>query len=229
MIIKLKDNNDLILKKDGMITEVIDSVNKLAKGHEYVEIGGIKWATMNLGATGITDGGILFAWGETNGYLPSQVGTDKAFGWYDYKFNPSGDGSTFTKYKTTDGYKALAHCDDAVATNWGGAWRMPTYEEALALSGAVRTVWVEDYQGSGVNGRLMTDKNDSTKQLFFPAFGYGYGDSVEDEGVSGFYWTSTLYEGDDTSASYFGFNSENMDWEYGDFRNNGFCIRGVLK
>ena len=77
MIIKLKNNSDLILKKDGVTTEVIDSVNRLAKGHEYVEIGGIKWATMNLGATGITDGGILFAWGETNGFLPSQVGTER--------------------------------------------------------------------------------------------------------------------------------------------------------
>lgn len=30
-------------------------------GHEYVEIGGVKWATMNVGASSITDTGQYFA------------------------------------------------------------------------------------------------------------------------------------------------------------------------
>ena len=28
--------------------------------HDYVEIGGIKWATMNIGATSVTDYGLYF-------------------------------------------------------------------------------------------------------------------------------------------------------------------------
>ena len=37
-------------------------------GHEYVEIGGLKWATMNIGATQPSDYGLYFAWGDTQGY-----------------------------------------------------------------------------------------------------------------------------------------------------------------
>ena len=35
---------------------------------EYVEIGGIKWATMNVGATSILDVGLYFQQGDTQGY-----------------------------------------------------------------------------------------------------------------------------------------------------------------
>ena len=34
-------------------------------GHDYVEIGGIKWATVNIGAESATDTGIYFQWGDT--------------------------------------------------------------------------------------------------------------------------------------------------------------------
>ena len=43
--------------------------------HDYVEIGGIKWATMNIGANSITDKGLYFQWGDINGYTASQVGS----------------------------------------------------------------------------------------------------------------------------------------------------------
>ena len=44
-------------------------------GHDYVEIGGLKWATMNVGATGVTDYGLYFQWGDTQGYTASQCGS----------------------------------------------------------------------------------------------------------------------------------------------------------
>ena len=43
-------------------------------GHQYVEIGGLKWATMNIGASQPSDYGLYFAWGETQGYTAEQVG-----------------------------------------------------------------------------------------------------------------------------------------------------------
>jgi hypothetical protein len=58
-------------------------------GHAYVEIGGLKWATMNVGANSITDYGLYFQWGDTQGYTASQVGSgegQKAFTWADYKY-----------------------------------------------------------------------------------------------------------------------------------------------
>ena len=59
-------------------------------GHAYVEIGGLKWATMNVGATSETDYGLYFQWGDTQGYTASQVGSgegQKAFYWTDYKYS----------------------------------------------------------------------------------------------------------------------------------------------
>ena len=44
-------------------------------GHEYVEIAGIKWATCNIGANSITDYGLYFQWGDTQGYTADQVGS----------------------------------------------------------------------------------------------------------------------------------------------------------
>jgi hypothetical protein len=41
------------------------SLHPESNGHDYVEIGGIKWATMNVGATKVTDVGLYFQWGDT--------------------------------------------------------------------------------------------------------------------------------------------------------------------
>ena len=229
MKIKLgSSSDDLFLERDNKIIPTYDAANSLTKGHDYVEIGGIKWATMNVGATGVTDGGLYFAWGETDGYLPSQVGTDKNFDWADHKFSINGDPSNLKKYKTTDAYRTLVPCDDPVTVNWGGAWRSPTREEFAALSGAVTTEWVTDYQGSGVNGLVLTDKNDSTKQLFFPAAGYGVNGGTHGDGESGNYWSSSVSEEHYSDGSVFGFNSDEVTWGEDNFRRYGYSVRGVF-
>ena len=102
-------------------------------GHEYVDLGlpsGTLWAKMNVGANSPTDYGLYFAWGETQGYTDAST---KAFTWNDYKFNPSGDGSTFTKYNATDGLKHLELEDDAAHVNMGGEWHMPNIAQCIEL------------------------------------------------------------------------------------------------
>lgn len=90
---------------------VLDGTN--ANGHDYVEIGGIKWATMNVGANSVADYGLYFQWGDTQGYTASQVGSgegQKYFGWADYKYGngTSSPGDTdMTKYNATDGKTVL--------------------------------------------------------------------------------------------------------------------------
>ncbi len=42
-------------------------------GHAYVEIAGIKWATMNIGAIDPTKAGLYFQWGDTQGYTEQQI------------------------------------------------------------------------------------------------------------------------------------------------------------
>jgi hypothetical protein len=73
----------------------------------YVEIGGIKWSTMNIGASTETDTGLYFQWGDIQGYTASQVGTDKEFTWESYKYCNDSAGRVMTKYNNTDGLTTL--------------------------------------------------------------------------------------------------------------------------
>jgi hypothetical protein len=80
--------------------------------HDYVEIAGIKWATMNVGANSVTDYGLYFQWGDIQGCTASQVGTSKVFNWANYKYSDNGT-TAMTKYNSTDGETVLDDFDDA--------------------------------------------------------------------------------------------------------------------
>ena len=116
--------------------------------HEYVEIGGRKWATMNIGAESPADYGYYLAWGATevaydnlseNAFIfktnkpSSYVYSNEYDGWncnngFADCNTPyfDGDGYTNSKYNKDEGKKVLDLDDDAANVNWGGAWRMPT-------------------------------------------------------------------------------------------------------
>jgi hypothetical protein len=202
------------------------TVNDPYAGHAYVEIAGLKWATMNIGANNITDYGLYFQWGDTAGYTASQVGSgsgQKYFGWADYKYgNP--DDTGITKYNSTDGKTVLDLSDDAARANWGGAWRMPTTAEFQALGNAVNATWTASYQGSGVAGLVCTDKTDSSKVLFFPAAGYCGSGSMRT--VGGGCWSSSL--NNVRNACYLFFISRNSSWGYRNSRYYGFPVRGGI-
>ena len=192
-------------------------------GHDYVEMGGVKWATMNVGAKNVTDGGLYFAWGETKGYTLEEMGKIKRFTWSEYKFEG------ISKYNDKDKLTTLQPEDDPVRVNWRGGWRLPTSDEFVALKNAVTSEWVDNYKNSGVNGLLVKDKSNSIKQLFFPAAGFADYGSVFGVGSCGFYWSSSLYWADPTGGWHLGFDSAFVGWEgcYG--RCHGFCVRGVLE
>lgn len=223
-ILGLAYNNGtpVIKKKDG------SSPVPPTPSHDYVEIGGVKWATMNVGANSITDTGLYFQWGDTQGYTANQVGEgsgQKAFDWDDYKYT-NDDGSTFTKYNSTDGKTVLDLSDDAVNASWGGNWRMPTTAEYQTLSEAVNAVWTTNYNNSGVNGIVCTDKTDSSKVLFFPAAGCCGIGSVDEVGEAGSYWSSSLDEGSHVYNLYF-YDGDTY-WDEENKRYNGFTVRGIL-
>lgn len=193
-------------------------------GHDYVEIGGLKWATMNVGASSITDGGLYFQWGDTQGYTASQVGSGegkKNFGWADYKY---GSSSPFSKYDT-DGKTVLEAVDDAAVANWGGSWRMPTTAEFQALGAAVNTAWT---QVNNVYGILCTDTTDSSKTLFFPAAGRCNDGSVKNVGSNGSYWSSSLNAGSRQYACRLSFSSDYAIWNNGSYRCCGYAVRPVV-
>lgn len=195
--------------------------------HDFVEIGGIKWATMNVGANSVTDTGLYFQWGDTQGYTASQVGSgegQKYFSWDDYIYYNDG---SFTKYNEGDSKITLEASDDAVTAAWGGGWRMPTVSEFIALGEAVNTAWT---QVSGVSGVMCTDKTDETKTLFFPACGSAYYGSVRDEGSNGLYWSSSLGADCGIEIAYgLSFYHDSVDWQrINNYRFYGFLVRGVL-
>lgn len=213
--------------------------------HDFVEIGGVKWATMNVGANSITDTGLYFQWGDTQGYTADQVGDGeglKYFDWEDYKYaeldpsggNGSGSGSgsgggtyKMTKYNETDGKTVLEASDDAVTSAWGGNWRTPTTEEYVALGNAVNTAWTADYQGSGVKGLVCTDKTDSSKTLFFPACGV-CGDGSVSNVSNGTYWSSSLNSSKVQNAYLLLFHSSYVYWQGDSYRYYGLPVRGIM-
>lgn len=156
-------------------------------GHKYVDLGlpsGTLWATMNVGAENVTDTGLYFAWGETEGYTTSQVPNDKEFSWNDYKYGSfnSSDyrNKGMTKYNGTDDKTVLDLEDDAAHINMGGDWNIPDVKQLkeLITPAFVTHEIVSNYQDSGVNGILFTSVRNNNK-LFFPFTGTYLNGSLE--------------------------------------------------
>ena len=121
--------------------------------HEFVEIGGIKWATMNVGATTVADSwdtsyGDFYAWGETTTYYKSVEKDTVTMGKYAsdahipgiksaYNFqNYSGTSNTFKEWTTAPydaSTKVLTADNDVASAMWGGSWRMPTSDDFKKL------------------------------------------------------------------------------------------------
>jgi len=186
--------------------------------HEYVDLdlpSGILWAKCNVGAEKETDFGVCFAWGETE--------TKKEFNWNTY-FDLTVD-DTFEKYNNDGGLTELELEDDAARVNMGGDWYIPTKEQVKELLDNTTSEWVENYNNTGKNGRLLTSKRNNNT-IFFPAAGY---DFVHTNNKSGRYWTKTLVA--NNAESIYGVNLF-FDKSYLRLANynryNGFYIRGVL-
>ena len=231
-----KSGGTLITPNVSLINEdnsvrYLPELNDPYNGHEYVEIGGLKWATMNIGALQPSDYGLYFAWGDTQGYTAEQVGSgegQKYFGWADYKYGngaSSQDATGMTKYNEADGKTILEAVDDAAVANWGGSWRMPTTAEFQALGAAVNTTWT---QVNNVYGILCTDKTDKSKTLFLPAAGFCDAGNVRLVGNSGYYWSSSLGTNDSQSACGLFFDSSNSLWDSVISRNFGCAVRPVV-
>ncbi len=202
----------------------ITSVEKLdlVSEAEFVDLGlSVKWAKWNLGATKETDYGDHFAWGET------AAKTD--YSWDTYFDNPSGDGETFTKY-ATDKKTKLDLVDDAANAALGSKFRMPTDAEWTALRNEAnfKWDWTDDYEGTGVAGRIVTSKVPGYEgnTIFLPAAGRRSGTSLNSADSDGDYWSSSLYGYNSFSARFVFFNSGSA---YMSFYNRyyGFSVRPV--
>ena len=83
-------------------------------GHTYVEMGdGLKWATMNVGATKPWENGNYFAWGETE--AKDQYGPDNYI-WWLWSWNHN-EAYSIDKYNDEDNLTTLEPDDDAASKN----------------------------------------------------------------------------------------------------------------
>lgn len=188
------------------------------------------WASCNLCKTGFVsspeDYGDYYAWGETE--------TKLDYSWSTYKFGSNQNGP-FSKYNTNSSYGTVdnkrvletgPNGDDVASKKLGGSWRMPTSAEwnELRNKNNCTWTWATNYNGSGINGILVTASNGNS--IFLPATGVWHGKSLYAVGEYGHYWSSSLYNS--YSAWYVGFYSDEVR-ESSDYRYQGFSIRPVCE
>ena len=150
----------------------------------------VKWASMNLGATDTSEGGNLYAWGET---LPKYD-----YSWATYQY-ASGTPESVNKYGDITDTFVLSDMDDAAHSEKGGAWRIPTKHEFKELLDNCDVSWSASPAGYRFTSRI----NGNT--LFFPASGYMEGTSLQTGPFCvARYWTASTGSYDE-EAAYVGF------------------------
>ena len=197
--------------------------------YEYVDLdlpSGLKWAKCNVGAISETDYGDYFMWGSTT------PNTADECNWVTYKYY-NGSEDTLTKYNTyrfygtVDNITTLESVDDAATQIMGSDWRIPTKDEIQELIDNTDSEWVEDFNGTGVNGRKFTSKAGTSKYIFIPAAGCCSNGSVYNVGYYGYVWSSSLGTSYSDNAWYLYFNSGSCYMSYNN-RYDGLSVRGVM-
>ena len=203
---------------------------------DCVDLGlSVCWASCNLGAGKPEEYGDYYAWGEIERYYSSQdpltwKDGKTGYNWASYKWC-NGSSSTFTKYNTSSSYgtvdnkTVLEPEDDVAHVKLGGKWRMPTDAEWTELREKCTWTWVTNYNGSGINGRLVKATNGNS--IFLPAAGYRRGTCLNDAGSYGFYWSSSLYTGYPGYAWYVYFYSDSVGGSNYYLRFYGQSVRPV--
>ena len=194
------------------------------------------WAVKNLGANSSEEYGDYYAWGETEPYYsslgdPITWNKTNGYAWASYtKLSDGAESPTFSKY-TDSNSSTLEATDDAATANWGSGWSMPTEADYQELINNCYWQWKNDYNGTGVNGYLLTSNNNGA-QIFIPAAG-GFADNSKQRtnvGSNGFYWSASLHSTSQANARHLDFSDS---WKYlpanGYPRKVGFPIRPVMK
>lgn len=179
--------------------------NAQAGTHEKVQLweGGPYWATTNIGAENPEDYGLYFWWGDTTGHSPS--GTTFAFSFDESNCPTSGKGldTLLSEEWIVPGTNVLAPAHDAAHVQWGGGWRMPTFQELMDLCSYCDWTWTT--MSNGVNGYVIRGRGTyAFNSIFLPAAGRGHsninsslnggnGSSLVNAGSIGLYSTSTAH------------------------------------
>ena len=199
--------------------------------------GGPYWATTNIGAEEPWEPGYYFWWGDTVGYKRENdawVASDGSS--YDFSFSVS---NTPTDSKTPDtlqsegwlvsqdGTYMLAPEHDAAHVQWGGTWRMPTYQELRYLNSKCDWTWAAK---NGVNGYVVRGRGDyAANSIFLPFTGDGYETSLRQADSAGNYWSSSPWSDTAPNGSWYLYRNYGLSApriEYGS-RHCGLPVRPV--
>ena len=138
----------------------------------FVDLGlpsGTLWCKYNLGANKETDYGDYYAWGELT--TKDEYSEEN----YIFKNNPK---------------QLPPECD--IATQMlGKNYSIPTKEQCKELLEYTDNKWIENYNGSFVNGQLFISKINGNS-IFIPASGVRRDTKQFDDGSLGSIWTSSL-------------------------------------
>ena len=225
-------------------------------GHGWVKIGGVTWATMNVGATTVAGSpstcyGDYYAWGETEPrYTGITINGANSVTFEGWKSNHS-SGYSSDDFPTYTGSTLDAE-HDAATQNWGAGWRTPTTAEFKALAKACtgtdsyQTVpsslttsnpeggiyWLasgQDYlpEYKGVAGVLFVDRSDTSLRVFLPAAGYCSSTTYYKGGTDGDYWSSSIFSSNASYACPMWTNSSSVRPSFFNERKFGFTVRPV--
>ena len=179
------------------------------------------WGTTNIGASKPEDYGDYYAWGETE--------PKERYSWSTYKFGTDTSGpffkyNTISSYGSVDNKTVLEPEDDVAHVKLGEKWRMPTDAEWTELRTKCTWTWVTNYNGSGINGRLVKATNGNS--IFLPAAGCWIVTSLYGAGSEGCYWSSSLHPDYPCDARLVDFYSDNVYRSFY-FRYAGHSVRPV--
>lgn len=225
---------------------------------------GTLWADRNIGATDIYDSGKLFQWGDPTPYdIPEHTDGivnegQKMFRWNDYKWNPSANGTIFTKYNTTDRKSTLDLEDDAAYVNIGNKWKMPTQKQIIELFNGTKQelyakltdgsdpvkvaigvynggmspwVYIDGHTSNEVYGKLSYMKLLSKTNgnfLVVPSSVRVVDGDVSVVGIGSNFWSSSHDKGYDGGADGGSFNGTHCFISGGGSRRVGLVVRGVV-
>lgn len=170
--------------------------------HEYVDLGlpsGTKWATMNVGASSITDYGNYYQYG----YGAATYIEPQGSSWYEGEETP------------------LAASADTATQVWGGEWHMPTKTQCEELIANTSYEWTTI---DGVNGGKFTAQN--SNYVFLPAGG-GWDEGYFVEEDWGAYWISGRGGIGDGYAPFLDFNPSDLSTSETHL-DSGLLIRPVM-
>ena len=161
---------------------------------------------VSVGATKPDEYGDYYAWGEIEKKSLYTWDNSRTIDDYNVPANISGDPSY-----------------DVACAEWGGNWRLPTWDEYLELIDNCSWKWTT--QG-GKKGYKVTGKNGNS--IFLPAAGQWIDDELKYRNSRAFYWSGTWFDYFASNAKGLYFSAD-FNVMHNIYRCNGCSVRPVLE